>query len=287
MISINDDDISIYSGKNDAITKKYANGKWDFISFNITKPILNDKVVRKFIYSCINKREIIADILPGKAIESDIPIIPGTWLYEIDEWIKSLSDSEKNLQIIKKDSQKLLLEKGISTLKLEILVNEENTDRVKVAEKIAKSLNDNGFDAKVNAVKWDKLLNLVRNKRYDLAILGCTIPNYPDLSYIYSTQYMDYQSYNITSGYNLAMNVSGYENKEVENIIKKIYESKDRNEIKGLFSDLKIILNDEIPYIGLYFYYNAVVHNKNIRGNIDPYMWDEYNNITEWYISGQ
>ena len=286
IISVNDDDTGIYSWKTDVTSKKYANGKWDFISINLSDKILSDKVVRQFISSCINKSEIVGDILPGRAVESEIPLIPGSWLYETDEWVETLSNNEKKLLALNIDTKKQLIENGLAPKKLEILVNEENSDRIKVAEKVAQNLKNNGMEVTVNIVKWDKLISLVQSKKYDLAILGCTIPNYPDLSYIYSTPYADYQRFTATSGNHVVTNISGYKNDEVACTIENIYKSKNRDEIKRLFSELKIILNDEIPYIGLYFYYNSVIYNKNVRGNIDPYIWDEYNNIAEWYISG-
>ncbi|NMB97865.1 MAG: ABC transporter substrate-binding protein [Clostridiaceae bacterium] len=299
VIFADESDIDLYTGKTTVSSKKYINGKWDFISFNLSNTVLSDKTARQFIYSCINKSEIIEDVFQERVIESNIPLIPGTWLHETDEWIEGLSNNKENHESIYTSSKMELLEKGweeyngelfrnvygvLHPVKLEILVNEENADRIKIAEKIAQNLNDKGINVTLNIVSWEQLLNLVKSKKYDMAILGCTIPDYPDLSYIYSTPYLDYLKFSTTPEYPSATNISGFYNEKVQDLIEKIYISRNRNEIKKLFSQLKEIIDDEVPYAGLFFHNNAIIYNNNVRGDIDPYLWDEYNNITKWYL---
>lgn len=300
VLFVNENDIELFSGKTDTSSKKYINGKWDFLSFNLSNSVLSDKVVRQYISSCINQTKIVNEILPGRAVESSIPIIPGTWLYETEEWTETLNNLENNLKIINTKSKSLMLENdwneyegrlyknvnGVLTpLKLELLVNDENSYRIKVAEKIAQDLNNNGIEVNVKIVKWQEMLNLIQSKKYDIAILGCTIPDYPDLSYIYSTSYSDYQKIAGTFGYQPAVNISGFYSEKVQELIEDIHKSGNRDEIKKMFIELRKIIADEVPCLGLYFYNNAIIYSKNVRGNIDPYIWDEHNNITEWYIA--
>ena len=150
VIFADESDIDLYTGKTTISLKKYINGKWDFISFNLSNTVLSDKTARQFIYSCINKSEIIEDVFQERVIESNIPLIPGTWLHETDEWIEGLSNNKENHESIYTSSKMELLEKGweeyngelfrnvygvLHPVKLEILVNEENADRIKIAEK--------------------------------------------------------------------------------------------------------------------------------------------------------
>jgi len=299
VINVDNNSIGIYSGKSDVITKKYANGEFDFLAFNLSNNTLSDKYVRQAIASSLNKSEIVGAVLPGCAVEAGMPLIPNTWLYEMDEWVKSFSNnSQKTKQ--SDNVRELLIENGweeydgklykriygaLRPLKFNIIVNEDNNCRVKVAEKIAEILNNTGMDVSVHKEKWNQVLKLVNSKMYDAAILGCTVPPYPDVSYLYSAPYLTYQGYAASSAATAATNVSGFENEEVSKIIEKVFSSNNPDTIKGLYSNLKNVINDEVPYIGLYFYYDAVFYNKNVRGNLDPYLWDEYNNITEWYIS--
>ena len=128
----------------------------------------------------------------------------------------------------------------------------------------------------------EQLLNLVKSKKYDMAILGCTIPDYPIyLTFTYTISGLSEVFYNTRISINT--NISGFYNEKVQDLIEKIYISRNRNEIK-LFSQLKEIIDDEVPYAGLFFHNNAIIYNNNVRGDIDPYLWDEYNNITKWYL---
>jgi len=294
VIFVDENGIDTYSGRAATSSKKYINGKWEFISFNLSHSVLSDKTVRQFILSCIDINEIIEEVLPGKAVESNIPLIPGTWLHEIG----TLNNEEMRESLYSSTKMKLL-ESGweeydgelyrnvngiLRPVALELLVNQENADRIKVAEKIAEKLTDEGIKVTLKTVSWEQMLNLIKSQKYDLAILGCTIPDYPDLSFLYSTSYLENQKYSASSGHQQATNIAGFYNEKVQELIESIYKSRNRDEIKRLSSDLIDIINDEVPYIGLFFYNNAIIYNKNVRGNIDPYLWDEYNNIAEWYV---
>lgn len=295
VIFASEKDMDLYTGRTAISLKKFINGKWDFISFNLSNPLLSEKTVRQFIYSCIDIGEIIGEVLPGKAIESNIPLIPGTWLHEI----QTDNNNKEILEKLYTSTRMKLLENGweeyngefyskvngiLKPVAFELLVNEENSYRVKVAEKIAENLTNKGIRVTLKTVPWDQMLNLINSKKYDMAILGCTIPDYPDLSFLYSIPYLDNQKPTNSNEYPLATNISGYYNEKVQELIVNIYESRNRDELKKIFTDLINIINEELPYIGLFFYTDAIVYYNNIGGNIDPYLWDGYNNITEWYI---
>jgi len=59
---------------------------------------------------------------------------------------------------------------------------------------------------------------------------------------------------------------------------------RDNVKLKALFVDTKNIINNDVPYIGLFFYTNAIIYNKKLKGDINPHIWDKYNNIAQWYI---
>ena len=106
-----------------------------------------------------------------------------------------------------------------------------------------------------------------------MAVLGYKITSIPDISFAYSTG-------DILSG----LNVSGYSNPLVDSLLEQIKLENDLTSKQFLIRELKNIVNDEVPFIGLYFYNNAVIYNQKLRGIMNPIVWDKFNDITKWYI---
>lgn len=269
VINVENEQFNRYFNKPDVFAKKFISNKFDFLVLNLSNSFLKDKAVRQAIASSIDRKEIIETVMLGQAVPSGIPVIPGSWIYNSDNAFEA-----ENVELE-------ILNQG-RPVKLEILVNEENETRVKVAEKISDCLTEIGINASVRKAKWEDVLKLVNGKRYDIALLGCTVPSFPDISYLYSTWYMPYSLY---TGNTTVYNIAGFNNEQVNDYIHRIFEENDYEVRKILFSEMKNIIDDEVPYIGLYFYYDAIFYNKNIRGDLDPYTWDEYNNIVKWYIT--
>lgn len=279
VISVESEQFNKYINKPDVITKKFPSRIFDFLAFNLSHPALRNKEIRQAIASSFDRTEIIDAIMPEKAIPSDVSIIPGSWIYDSNN-LHQYSKVNKEVDKTKDDNLETI--RNMRYLKLEILVNEENDTRVKVAEKICNYLNETGITATVHKEKWEDVLRLVNSKKYDIALLGCTVPPFPDLSYLYSTWYIPYPFYN---NYPTVSNVAGFNDEQVNDLINRIFSENDYETRKSLFKEIKYIIDEEIPYIGLYFYYDAVFYNKSIRGKLDPYTWNEYNDITEWYIN--
>ena len=108
------------------------------------------------------------------------------------------------------------------------------------------------------------------------------MPPFPDISYLISDPYIPYHPYANNS---VATNIAGYYNEEVNSLISRIFSENNLETRKILFNDVRNIIHEEVPYIGLYFYNNIVFYNKKIRGNLEPLTWNKYNNIIEWYIT--
>jgi len=279
VINVESGQFDRYINKSDVIAKKFPGRTFDFLALNLSSPVLKNKEIRQAIALSLDKNEIIDAVIPGQAIPCDMPTIPGTWIYDSDKPSQYLIDGNE-VNINKDDKLEAL--RQLTPVKLEILVNEENDIRVKAAEKISSHLMEVGIIATVRKAKWEEVLKLVDGKRYDIALLGCEVPSFPDLSWLYSAWYIPFSFY---ANNPTASNIVGFNNEQVNNLINCIFSINDYEVRKSLFREMKSIIDDEVPYIGLYFYYDAVFYNKSIRGNLDPYMRNEYNSIVEWYIT--
>ena len=68
------------------------------------------------------------------------------------------------------------------TLTVEILVNEENTARVQIAQLMAQSLNDLGMSVSVNSLPFDQYQTAIERGKYDLYIGEMKLSPNMDLS---------------------------------------------------------------------------------------------------------
>jgi peptide/nickel transport system substrate-binding protein len=112
---------------------------------------------------------------------------------------------------------------------------------------------------------------------YDVAITGIKI--IPDAAGDLGI----YDSGNMTD-----LNVAGYSNPKVDNLIKSIHNVKRDNIslIQNSFWQLKEILNDELPYFGLYFYVDAIAFGQNVKGVKSPDPFGLYDDAETWYFGG-
>jgi peptide/nickel transport system substrate-binding protein len=275
-----------YQGRSDLILKRFIGSKFDFIAFNNTKPSLSDKTVRQAIAYAIDRHKIINDLIPGEAVVSDLPIIPGSWLNESSSTGYSFN-KEKLRGILTQNNWKQDHEgywykyiNGLYTpLSFELLVNQDNQIRLKVAQKIMEQLGLMGFKINIKKAAGEELIRLVNSRRYDMAILGCTVSNPMDISYLYASS----SSQHIGSDV-LIPNISAYSNPVVDNYFYEIAKEAELTKRNKLFSSMRDVINNDVPYLGLYFYNESTLYNKRLRGDISPYLWNKSNNITKWYL---
>jgi peptide/nickel transport system substrate-binding protein len=272
---------SRYNGNYNITIKKYPTRNYDYITFNLNRPLTADKSVRQAVAYAIDRKNIIENVIPGGATISDLPILPDSWLYDSDV-IYFDHNTEKAKQILSQNgwnnSNGVLyknLNGAVRGLTLELLVNSENSTRLKFAEEIKSQLAEAGIIVNIKSLPFDQEYNLIKAKTFDMAITGVTLTSIPDITFSYASS-------EIQTGRNLA----GYSNPQVDSILKDMSIENDSKKKKTLFSSLRTILDDEVPYTGLFFYNNAVLYNKKIRGVTNPYYNNKYYDLPGWYVIG-
>jgi len=276
-----------YTQRTDLLIKEYADRDCELIAFNISKPPLNEKAVRQAIALGIDKEKLIGDFLLGKAVRSDIPVMPDSWIYDrIDEpYAFDMKKAEDLLEQIgwkKQDGLRYNKINGAKkTLDINILVNNDNRIRVALAEKISGQLKEIGINSNVAAVSGEEAFKRINSRKFDMAVIGLRMPLIPDVSFLFSTPYL---SQPLIGDKIKAVNIAGYYNEEVNNYITEIFARNGRNERKEAFAKLRAKVLDDAPYILLFFYKNAVICRNSVRGRIEPYVWNKFGNIEEWYI---
>ncbi len=299
-----------YKGRTDLTFKKYTSRNFEFLAFNMNNPIFNDIYVRKAISMAVDIGAIINEEMPGEAVAAELPILPESWisdlegvqaapLYDNVNGVTSDKDATAEpddaisitamtpIEVLKEGGwkeNKQGLYKSIGGLrkylKVELLVNTNNSTRMRIANKICEQIIKAGIPAEVKEVQWDEMMNRISTLKYDMAFLGCRIPQIPDLSYLYSNSYL----YSSISGINdSAYNVSGYNDSLVNTGITELFKEKNEYYKKRIYKAMKDQILKDSPYIGLYFLRDVMVYSKDIKGPLQPDTWNRYEGMSQWY----
>ncbi len=294
---IKSSDFEKYTGRTDLVMKKYTSRDFEFLALNLKNSIIADVYARKAISLAIDKDKIVNNTLLGEAVASELPVMQENWINDHREAssieavetagiedVSSPKTPEEALEMggWKKNQQGYYKVIGGTRkyLKLEVIVNSNNSIRVNTAQEVCNMLERVGIQAICTQLEWNEYLTRLNNSKFDIAMTGLRVPQIPDISYLYSESYI---SNPLPIKNERASNISGYFNLSVDEKIEAMYASKDTERVREIFDDTANILINDSPYIGLYFLREAMVYSRNIRGPLTPYIWKKYNDIRFWY----
>ena len=260
-----------YIGTIGFATKEYKGRELDFISINCTDTLLENKEVRQAINYAIDKSKINSSVFSNNYYISSFPIDYGSYLY--DKESKSNYDQDKAKKVLEDAGWEYRYGYWRKTenyrtqyLNLNLVVDNSNKNRVKVAELIEEQLENIGINISLYKVSNSSYKNYLKNKNYDMIITGVNNGYSPDLTYFMGED-----------------NISNYENEEVQSLLSEIKNISDTNTLKEKYSRIIEIYEDEIPFICLYRNKNKVVHGIRLTGEMKPNNYTAYYNFENWY----
>ncbi len=248
---------------------------YDFIGFNFTNPILNDKNVRKAVAYCVPKTDILKVIYLSNAIPADTPINPQSWLYEEDT-VKHDYDLNKAKSllgecgwIVNKDSaiREKNGENGKTTLSLSILVNSENEQRRQIAKRIADELMAVGFDINIIEEDFEAFVARIDSGKYDILIGGWELSMDNDLSVLFG---------------NNGNNIIRYNDEAMNGYIEAVNKAVGEGNVKQAYGELQKYIADELPYISIAFKEGKLYTGDDVAGGNEAVFNDIYDGVYKW-----
>lgn len=241
--------------------KEYKGRNYDYLSLNCSDTILQDKAVRQAINYAIDKNTLVSTVFSNNYYVANSPLDYGSYLYNSTGEISyNQEQARTTLEQAGWTYQNGRWQKSISghvrRLTLSLIVSEENNDRVNVANEIKRQLEAIGIAVNVTKVSNDRYYEYLNNKNYQMILTGVTNSVNPDLTYFYGDG-----------------NLANYNNSDVKSKLN----STDN------YADIQKIVNDEVPYIGLYRNKNTLILNANVGGNFSPNSYNGYYNFNEWF----
>lgn len=271
MICTSNVNITDYIGTIGFTCKDYKGRELDFISMNCEDNILSNKEVRQAINYAIDKNKIISSVYGNEYYVSAFPIDYGSYLYPKES--KSSYNQEKAKQVLtdagwsyKYGRWQKTENYTTKTIRLTLVVDNSNKQRVKVAELIEEQLEDVGIQVSLYQVSNSNYKSYLKNKDYDMIITGVYNGYSPDLSYFLGDS-----------------NIANYKNEEVSTILNDLKEITDEEAIKEKYNRIIQIYEDEVPYVCLYRNKAKVIYSMRLIGEFNPTNYSAYYNFEKWY----
>ena len=164
----------------------------------------------------------------------------------------------------KEDKQKDI-KTQISNLNLKIIVNKDNTERVKSAYIISDNLKEIGIKNTIEELSSEDMNKAMSEKDYDLAIVGWELSIAPDAT-------------------NILENI-GYEDEKLSNYINSLRSATTESQIRDIYKSIQKYVNENALFMSLVIKYDYIVSNRRIEGKISPNSFDIYEDITNLDIA--
>lgn len=252
--------------------KEYKGRQQDYLAFNCTNNVLSHAEVRQAISYAIDKNSMIANVYNGKYETCNFPLDFGIWCY----------DSDTNSSGYNPDQAKQVLvdagwtyrnniwykTENYRTLRLSfnLVVNNDNANRVAVAEIIKENLENVGIKVNIIKASNNQYQNYLTNKNYDMILTGNYVPLSPDLTTYFGSN-----------------NLSNYQNDEATSILNELSSVADESVFKEKIKRLYEIYKNDVPSISLYLNRNTVVYSQNLIGDVTPNCYNIFYHIENWY----
>ena len=251
---------------------KYINREYNYIAMNCNTNILSNKEVRQAISYAIDKENILNNVLDNKCEISNFPLDFGSFAYDIsNDIINYNTNKAKNILVEKGwkysvEGWKKKVNNINLKIELDIIVNKNSTDNIKVANSVKEQLSLIGILINVREVSDKEYMNYLNNKNYDLIIVNDIYSYSPSLEKYFGE-----------------INLSNYTNKEIDSLLKEVEFLSNENEIKQKYTKINEIYNSEVPYISLYYDTNSIIYSPNLRGTITPNSYNLFYGMENWY----
>lgn len=268
--------------------KKFEGRCYESVIFNYKNEFIQDVNFRRALVSSINRKSILEESYMSNATLVDFPINSKSIYYDdrINTISYSIENAKKYLDNVKikrntKDTNNLNKEeniqnnenqesqafyskeqtkKMISELDLKIVVNKENTERVKTAYQITKGLKDIGIKSTVKELSGDELDLALTKKEYDLALIGWELSSVPDVTDIIQS--------------------IGYTDAKIEGYLNSLKQSSSKEQISSIYKSIQKYVNDNALFVSLVIRDDYIVSNSRLKGNITPNSFDIYDGIS-------
>ena len=147
----------------------------------------------------------------------------------------------------------------LKDITFKIIVNKNNTERVKAANIISNNLEAIGIKTEIKDLTEDDMQKALKEKDYDLALIGCELPAVSDATYV--------------------LNKLGYSDKKLDKYITQLQNATSEEEIKSIYKIIQKYVKEKAIFISFGILNDYVVLNGRLKGELNSNDFDVYSGI--------
>ncbi|MCR4578655.1 MAG: hypothetical protein K5784_12195 [Clostridiales bacterium] len=247
---------------NDRMSVDYSTLTYEMLIPNTKEQIFNDVRTRQAIMYAIDTSIIAKNIYMDMVMESEVPVITGSWLYEPQSAVYYKSP-ERALMLLKEagwgdfngdgildkvvDGVLVQLEFTITTC-----VDDAANTRAHAAELISDQLRILGINISVSTVSKSSLQKRLKNGDFEMVLCGINLSIMPDLTFLLNSQGR--------------MNYSGYSSADMNSFLRQLYDAKDETTFKAVMSQIQLKIAEDLPFLGLFFRKGTLMTTSQVSG---------------------
>ena len=277
---ISPNDLTEVSSDKDLAIIPYNALSFSFIGFNLRRPHLMKKDVRRAMSAAIDVQEMLRVFFKGNgsAISGPLPIT--SWAYNTNIHPVKF-DPQYSSQILKKSGYQLI--DGLWTDnkggKLEFIFSVPIGDQVESIKKLALAyqsyLERAGFRINLQFVGWRLWHEKVINQQdFDLTMASWNFDKSLNIANLFHSQNADKGGYNFI----------GFKNTEVDQLLREAEATSSFTKKQKIYKDLHSILAHESPYTFLWTLLHHAAHSERLSNvEVDPFSF--FKHISSWKIA--
>lgn len=266
-----------YTPKRNLSSAEFYDGDFTFLGLNNQSAALLSSATRSAIAACLDKGGLMTAATVKYAEKADLPFLPRSGWYD-NHLAETAYDADSARALLQEDGWQEA-EAGAPlvrdvygetvALNLEILVNEENQTRMRLASQVKEYLSAVGISSYITAVPFAEYEKRVETRQFDLMLGSVSLSANYDLSFLFKTD----------------QNAFGISIEELDQTLNALALQESTAQKQSLFYELCSVLKSEMPMIGLYVEYDTLVFDSRLKGNITPTGTDIFYGIEQWFLS--
>ncbi len=265
ILAVQSSNIDRVEGNEDVTLDRNESVSIDYIGFNVEAEPLDDPLVRQAITHAFDKESVLSGVYNDSGQPAVAPLAPG---------ILGHSEDLEGLEYDMDRARELLEEAGHGDgFDINLMVNDDNPERVDMAVFLQESLADLNINVNVEQVEWGAYLDATANGEHDMFILGWSNSTGDPDNGIAPLFHSDNMG---DTG-----NRSFFDNEELDALLDEGAQVTDDDERQRIYEEAQQILVDEAPAIFVRHGENLNAYNNNVEGiYIDSYNIFDFRETT-------
>ncbi|HUP63543.1 MAG TPA: ABC transporter substrate-binding protein [Thermoanaerobaculia bacterium] len=231
---------------------------WQYLAFNLKRPILSKVEVRRAIAHAIDRQRIATDLLRGHGVPADTMFGQGHWV-RAENLPSYPYDPNKAKQLLDQAGYRDPDGDGPQPrfeLNFKTSTDPEANLRAQMMQQMLAQV---GIKMNIESSEFGTFYEAIGKGNFDLYSLSRNGIQDPDFYYII------FHSRNVPPE---GQNRGYYSNARVDRLIEQGRATFDRNKRKQIYGEIQRIVQEDLPYVSLYHQINVAVMDKDLQGYV-------------------